>query len=152
MNISPFLWVPKAPKFVETLFLHHLLSSCIFPSSMAFGDFYKTDFVVKDLSDSLLFSKKVCLSDYLNTWFCKWYTLSKVKGNLSTFWFFCLHHFFDKMVTHEVINLFYGNWFQTHTTNIQGGLQRILRKNPKKTLRCHHKSKVWCCFVCVPFS
>ena len=88
MNISPFLWVPKAPKFVETLFLHHLLSSCIFPSSMAFGDFYKTDFVVKDLSDSLLFSKKVCLSDYLNTWFCKWYTLGKVKCNLSTFLIF----------------------------------------------------------------
>ena len=38
-QIFPFLWVPKAPKFVETLFLHHL-PSCIF-RSMAFGDFYK---------------------------------------------------------------------------------------------------------------
>ena len=44
-QIFPFLWVPKAPKFVETLFLHHL-PSCIF-RSMAFGDFYKTDFAVK---------------------------------------------------------------------------------------------------------
>ena len=54
-QIFPFLWVPKAPKFVETLFLHHL-PSCIF-RSMAFGDFYQKHTLVcacqgESISDS----------------------------------------------------------------------------------------------------